>query len=246
MNIRIAGAALVVGVICLGVGGCGGRPTEAAPSAATSSTASAAPVRAGELVFEDSFEDDRNGWGVIDDPQNGTTKYAGGDYVWAFSGSMAHWLAEVVGKQYDSGTLDMLDVVVTAEATIESGKGVVGVFCRENPDTDAEWQWYEFVARDGFAAIRQGDAEGNLKVLAKTDSVHLPTGQPIAFEAVCANGNDGAAQLSLSLNGSSVLQATAEDPLKNGVAGLQAYTYPLHALMNIRWHDFAVHRAATQ
>ena len=42
---------------------------------------------------------------------------------------------------------------------------MIGVF-REVPDTDADFQWYEFVARDRFAAIHKADSEGNLEVLA--------------------------------------------------------------------------------
>jgi hypothetical protein len=137
----------------------------------------------------------------------------------------------------------MLDVVVRSAATIVEGQGVAGVFCRENPDTDAEWQWYEFVARDGFAAIRLADWEGNIETLAETDEVSLPLGEPIAFEAACVDSAGGVAQLSLALNGAPVLQATDDEPLENGVAGLQAYTYPAHDQLDIRWHEFAVYRA---
>ena len=45
----------------------------------------------------------------------------------------------------------------------------MGVFCREVPDTDADFQWYEFVVRDGYAAIRLADLAGNLDVLAETE-----------------------------------------------------------------------------
>lgn len=47
----------------------------------------------------------------------------------------------------------------------------------------------------------------------------------------------------LALNGSPVLQASDADPLGNGVSGLQAYTYPMHEQLDIRWHEFAVHSA---
>jgi hypothetical protein len=45
------------------------------------------------------------------------------------------------------------------------------------------------------------------------------------------------------MNGSPVLQASDPDPLVNGVSGLQAYTYPTHDQLDIRWHEFAVHSA---
>ncbi|MBA3802891.1 MAG: hypothetical protein H0X22_08300 [Acidimicrobiia bacterium] len=194
----------------------------------------------GDALFNDSFDDDRNGWGVIDDPQFGSTAFADGDQVWDFRGSVAHQLPAVLGDQYDRGELDMRDVVVRAEATILAGGGVIGVFCRETPDTDAEWQWYEFVARDGFAAIRHADLEGNLDVLAETDDVSLPDGEPLVIEAACVDDADGDAQLSLTLNGTDVLQATDDEPLGNGVPGLQAWTFPVHERMDIRWHEFTV------
>ena len=200
-------------------------------------------VPADEALFEDSFDDDSNRWGVVNDPQFGTAAFANGDYVWELRGSVAHWLPAVLGEQYDNDELDMLDVVVRTEATIEAGDGVIGVFCRETPDTDADWQWYEFVVRDGYAAIRQADQEANLDILAETDDVSLPVGEPITIEATCVDDANGAAQLSLTLNGTAVLDAIDDDdPLGNGVAGLQAWTFPVHEQMDIRWHEFSVHR----
>jgi hypothetical protein len=240
-------------VSALGAAGCGGddESSDATTAATTSSTAASATasttvVRSAtdSALFEDPFDDDRNGWGVVDDPHYGTAVFTDGDYVWQFRGSVAHWLPAALGEQYDRGELDMLDVVVRADATIVAGGGVVGVFCRETPDTDAEWQWYEFVARDGFAAIRRADSEGNLDVLAETNDVSLPTGDPFALEATCVDDVNGDAQLSMALQGTTVLDASDDDALGNGVAGLQAWTFPLHEQMDIRWHQFSVHAAS--
>jgi len=216
----------------------------ASASASTVAEATAAGSGPTAAIFEDPFDDDRNGWGILEDSEFGSATYEDGDYVWDFSGSLAHWIPEVLGAQYDRGELDMLDVIVRTEATILTGGGVIGVFCRETPDADAEWQWYEFVARDGYAAIRQADSEGNIEVLAETEDVALPTGQPIDFEAGCVDDASGAAQLSLTLNGALVLDAVDDDPLGNGVSGIQAWTFPQHEPMDVRWHEFAVHRAA--
>ena len=220
------------------------------PSAAPSTTAGAGSTTASQAEpsdavsdgtqFNDSFDDDRNGWGVIDESEFGTIAYEGGDYVWAFTGRVAHWIPAVLGDQFDRGELEMRDVVVKADVTVDSGGGVVGVFCRETADTDADYQWYEFVARDGFAAIRRADFESNIDVLAETDDVSLPIGTPIAFEATCLDDANGTAQLSLSLNGTSVLSATDDDPLGNGVSGLQAWTFPIHEQIDVRWHEFSV------
>jgi hypothetical protein len=187
-----------------------------------------------DVLFEDTFDDDRNGSGIIDHPEFGSATFADGDYVWALRGSSAHQLPMVLGEQYERGELDTLDVTVRAEATIDAGDGVIGLFCREHPDTDADFQWYEFVARDGFSAIRRADSEGNLDVLAETNDVSLPHGEPMTIEATCVDDNDGTA----------ALDVTDDDPLPNGAPGLQAYTYPIHEQIDIRWHDFTVTRPA--
>jgi hypothetical protein len=197
----------------------------------------------GEVLFADTFEDDRNGWGIIEHPDFGSTTYTDGDYAWVLRGSSGHLLPAVIGEQYDRGELDMLDVTVRAEATIDAGDGVIGLFCREVPDTDAQFQWYEFVARDGFAAIRRADLEGNLDVLAETDDVDAPLGQPMVIEATCFD-DDGTAMLTMSLNDAIVLDGSDDDPLDSGAPGLQAYTYPIHEQMDIRWNHFTVTSAA--
>ena len=212
-------------------------------TAATATTVAATDPPAGDVLFSDTFDDDRNLWGEVDG-EFGTAKFEGGDYVWAFTGSVSHWLPGVIGEQYDSGELEMLDVTVQADVTIDGGDGVVGVFCRETPDTDAEWQWYEFVARDGYAAIRVGDLEANLDVLAETDDVTLPPGEPFSIAGSCVNDADGNTQLTMSINDEQVLDASHDDPLDNGVVGLQVYTFPIHEQMDVRWHDFSVTTAS--
>jgi hypothetical protein len=243
MKTRTWLAALAVGV--LGLTGCGtSTANREAPRTSTdpvaSTTAPTASPTDANLLFLDTFDDDRNRWGVLDDPVGGTTSFAGGDYVWKFKGSVAHWLPEVLGEQYDHGELKMRDVAVRADLTIGSGGGVAGVACRENRDTDADFQWYEFVARDGFAAIRQSDVEGNIVVLAKTDKVSLPMGKAFTVEGVCVNDGAGQAHLAMSLDGNQVLETTRSDPLENGVPALQAWTSPRHSPMDIAWHEFSV------
>jgi hypothetical protein len=216
-------------------------PTTRAPMASTAPQTEPLDPPSAAVLFEEPFDDDRNGWGVLDDPEYGSAAYEGGDYVWELTGRVAHLLPKVLGDQYDRGELNMADVVVRAEATVVAGGGVIGVFCREEPDVDAEVQWYEFVARDGFAAIRRADLEGNIEVLAETEEATVPTGQPIAIEATCTDDDTGHAELSLTLDGDPVLTATSDHPLGIGPPGLQAWTFPMHEQMDIRWHEFSIH-----
>lgn len=67
------------------------------------------------------------------------------------------------------------------------------------------------------------------------------------MEAACVD-EGGQAQLSLTVNGEVTLQATHDEPLENGAAGLQAYDAPGVATgerFMIRWHEFSVSQAAS-
>ena len=213
----------------------------------TQADPAAAPT-AGEVLFEDALDDDGNGWAL---PENDLARfyYEDGDFIWESKQEnlRPHLLAATIGEAYDAGELEMRDVVVRADVTPVQGAAVAGVFCRENTDTDADFQWYEFVVRDGFAAIRIADSEGDLEVLAETDDLTLPMGEMFTLEAACVD-DGGQAQLWLSVNGDVTLQATDDDPLENGAAGLQAYDAPEAAAAErfiIRWHEFTVFQAAS-
>jgi hypothetical protein len=208
-------------------------PESAAPEANAPTAAS--------VLFSDELADDRNMWGEVDDPTHGTAKFVDGDYVWDFRGSVAHWLPGVLIEQFDDGTLRIPDAAVSATLTIESGDGVAGVFCREAADTDAEFQWYEFVVRDGFAAIRLADSEGNVEPLAESRDVSAVAGQPVTMVATCRDNADGQAELALALDGEIVAETVVDDPLPTGgLPGMQAWTFPVHEPMGIRWHRFEV------
>ena len=157
-----------------------------------------------------------------------------------------HLLAAPVADAFDRGELRMRDVVVRAAVTPERGAGAYGVFCREVRDTDSDFQWYEFIARDGYAAIRRADSAGHLDVLAVTKDVELPVGQEATLQAACTDDAQGRAHLWFSVNQDALLVTTDPHALGNGSAGLQAYDAPDKAAgsrLLIRWHDFTVYRA---
>ncbi|MBA3340069.1 MAG: hypothetical protein H0T54_10075, partial [Geodermatophilaceae bacterium] len=204
---------------------------------------------AGEVLFSDPLDDDQNGW-AQGETEAARFSYEDGDFIWESKQEnlRPHLLATTVGEAYDAGELDLRDVVVRADVTPVQGAAVAGVYCRETPDTDAEFQWYEFVVRDGYAAIRLADSEGELEVLAETDDLPLPIGEMFKMEAACVDDGDQA-QLWLSVNGNVTLQATDDDPLEDGTAGLQAYDAPEAASAErfiIRWHEFTVFQAASR
>ena len=227
------------------VAGVDGAPSNPSSAATPATTPDAAADEVSSL--SDSFENDRNGW-ALPPSEGGTTTMEGGDFVWESKQPhlRPHVLATTLGEAYDQGRLTMTDVVVRASVTVERGAAAVGVFCREVPDTDADFQWYEFVLRDGYAAIRVADLAGNFDVLKDTRDVEVTHGSPIALEAICLDAADGSATLTFTMDGRPVLEARAEDPLGNGVAGLQAYDAAEEESAErflLAWHDFAVEPA---
>jgi hypothetical protein len=239
----MTGALGAMSTALLLVAGC----TSSSGSEADSSRPTGSPPSAGQRLFADTFDDDHNLW-TLPESENGRTEMVGGDLVWEAKRAAdlrPHLLAAPIADAFDRGELRMRDVVVRAAFTTVRGSGAMGVFCREVRDTDSDFQWFEFVARDGYAAIRRADAAGHLDVLATTTKVDLPLGQRATMEAVCTDTADGKTRLWLSLDGTAVLETTSAEQLGNGAAGLQGYDSPdrgSSARFLVRWHDFAVYR----
>jgi hypothetical protein len=253
--VRTGVAWLAVAGLVTALGGCSDDPdrpagdaagVDVAPSAAGSTSASA-PEAADELTtFSDSFDDDANHWG-LPPSEAGSASVEAGDFVWDSKEfeQRPHLLAGPVIDAFDQGTLEMTDVTVSASVTLQRGAPALGVFCREVPDADSDFQWYEFVVGDGYAAIRLADSAGNLEPLAETKDASLPVGTAASLSASCVTDDDSAS-LSLSLDGVVLLTTQAGDPLGNGGAGLQGYDASQDQAdepMLVAWHDFAVQPA---
>ena len=73
-----------------------------------------------------------------------------------------------------------------------------------------------------------------------TTELALPAGTTFTLEGTCTTLDDGTAELRLAVNGDEVLTATDADPILGGIVGQQAYTYPIHAPMTVRWNSFTV------
>jgi hypothetical protein len=193
----------------------------------------------------ETFDDDANGW-ALPPSDEATTEVVGGDFVWETKqpGLRPHLIAGTLGEAFDAGRLEMIDVRVTATVTPRRGAAAFGLFCREVPDTDADFQWYEFVVRDGYSAIRLADSAGNLEPIEEGDAV-VPTGEVAELEVTCVD-EGGEATLTLGLNGEELLQARVSAPLGNGAPGLQAYDASADESderLLLAWHDFAVESA---
>ncbi|MGH8893354.1 MAG: hypothetical protein ACRDWY_08635 [Actinomycetes bacterium] len=233
-------------VAAVGFAGCSDSNADA-EGAGQDESAPPAP-KPGRTLFTDPLDDDRNGW-ALPDNHLGSMEYVDGDFVWHSKepNLRPHLLAAPIADQFDAGTLEMQDVVVTADVTSARGAAAMGVFCREVTDTDADFQWYEFVVRDGYAAIRHADSAGRLELLAETKTLDIPDGAKTSVQAACVDDEQGRAQLWLSVDGATTLHTTVDDGLGNGAAGLQAYDAPEGATAGrfvIRWHEFTVSEPA--
>lgn len=233
----MAAATLVAGLA--GCGGATSAATSTGPAASTSPSSSARFPAAGAVILHDTFDDDTNGWGVVDDPQFGSARYDGGAYVWNTTGRVVSLVPATLGERFDAGSLSMSDVVMAADVTIVKGDGVVGLQCRNSPDTDADYQWYDFVARDGYAAIRLSDDKSNIDVLAESRDVSLPVGERFSIGAACITAG-GDVRLDMTIDGRHVLSTSAPAKATDGVPGLVGWTYPLHSELAVTWDDFTV------
>jgi hypothetical protein len=243
-------APAAVGVLAVGLAGCGGAssevPSSADPASSTvvSATPSSAFPAAGSALLEEPFDDDSHGWGVVDDPEFGSARFDGGQYVWKTTGRVVALVPASLGEQFDAGTLSMSDVVLAADVTITKGGGVVGLQCRNSPDTDAGYQWYDFVARDGYVAIRLSDDRSNIEVLAERKDVSIPTGTRFSIGAACITAGDDV-ELSMAIDDERVLSTTAPAAATDGVPGIVGWTYPLHSELDVSWDDLTISRPAS-
>jgi hypothetical protein len=234
-SVRTWLAPAAAAVLAAGLAGCGGTTSSASP---TPSAPASFPER-GEVILHDPFDDDSNGWGVIDSPEYGTAHYEGGGYVWRTTGRVVSLVPEILGKKFDSGALSMSDVVMDADVTIKKGGGVVGLQCRNSPDTDAGYRWYDFVARDGYVAIQLADDRSNIDVLAESKDVTIPLGKPFSISGACITVGDDV-QLTVAINHVPLLTATVPAKPTDGAPGLVGWTHPMHSELDATWDQFTV------
>jgi hypothetical protein len=257
------GAVLAAGLFAvLGASACSADGSQApgaaagvddAPATNTTGSPTSTPTETVSTIDEDTissmrdtFENDTNGWALPPGPL-GSLTITGGDFVWESSEPMLrpHISAATLVEAYDAGRLDMTDVRVTASVTPARGAAAFGVTCREVPDSDSDFQWYEFVVRDGYAAIRLADSAGHLETLEEGEA-GVSSGEKVTIQATCVDTTAGTAELTLSVDGEQLLQANVPEPLGNGVPGLQAYDASEEESsdrMLLAWHDFAVEPA---
>lgn len=179
------------------------------------------------ILFQDSFDNPRSGWGK-DQREQFERGYRNGEY--SIELRTPNWFvwAHPAGK--------FTDVSVEVNARLASGApdGHFGVLCRY---VDAENFYYFGVSADGYYAIFRRTGE-NVKILTGDGSGMLPspairTGERNHIRAVCQGD-------SLSLYVNDEMIATASDrTLTRGYVGLGAGSGPGGSTL-IQFDDFVV------
>src|SRR5215211_889928 len=93
MNIRVTRLAATVGIAGL-VGGLAGCGESASSGPEPRATVAPSLPPAGDLILQESFDDDTNGWGIVHHPEFGDADYEDGTYVWKTTGRVVSLVPE--------------------------------------------------------------------------------------------------------------------------------------------------------
>ncbi|QAY69763.1 hypothetical protein [Xylanimonas protaetiae] len=157
----------------------------------------------------------------------GRARFDRGAYVTEATGApLVGAFPDELVRSVESGEVDLTDVVIESTIVMEQRGEVAGVYCRQGTDTDSDFQHYEFMVRDGYATIRIADNNVQIDVLAETRRLSLPRGEEIAIQATCVGEETRGVDLSLTVDGVLVLQASTDVVLPGGIVGLLMYPRP--------------------
>jgi hypothetical protein len=250
---RKGSGALAVALV-LAVTGCSGddggdAEDDAAPTseAEDTTTTTVAEEEDAQVLIEDSFDDDSNGWGpegLATDDQ--TAEIADGAFSFSVTADQYASVPEgqtlvpnlVWPSVIDGVAPELADTRVEVEA--QSGAtGAVGVACRiaDPSPTSTDYSAYLFtVGGSGLAAINEVEDDGtfnNLAIAPEYDTENPPTELPIDGAVVdwedgqtytlglqCIDAADGV-ELTGTLDGEAVISTVdSDDPIPTGTAGI--------------------------
>ena len=219
MNLAIRKVALLaaLGVVAIGCG----DDTESIPAGAD-----------GKVVFEDTLDDNSNGW--LDHPG---APFRNGEWEWNDMPAGGPELTPdaLTGKSPEA-------VSVSASVTMREGSAFRAVACRYKPGADRFVHGYELGIDGRRGLIRKVQEGFPPKVLARSD-LAVANGRKVRITGRCIP--DGKPlNLTLVIDGKIVTQARDEDPFPRGDSGLRANPQPGNeGTADLSWDDFAVREA---
>ena len=169
-------------------------------------------VRSGTTatVFEDGFDDDSQGWTTGSSP-GVTVATGGGQQVWTLKSAGIREILRPFTMQDD-----LRDMEVTADVVSIDRGATLAVLCRKG----------QVAAEDGSYAFRLGGAGASIvgpeqtAPLGSDPSVAVPAG-PFSLTGRCVDVG-GVTRLEMLIDGEVVLTAESDEPLRPGVAGIEA------------------------
>ena len=186
----------------------------------------------GKVVFEDTLDDNDNGW--FDHP---AAPFRNGQWEWNDipSGGPAFAPEALHGKSPEA-------VSVSASVTMREGKAFRAVGCRYKSGADGFVQGYELGIDGRRGLIRKVQEGFPPKVLVRRD-LAVPNGRKVRITGRCIPDGEPLA-LTLVVDGKIVTQARDEDPYPRGDSGLGATPGPgSDGTADLSWDDFVVREA---
>ncbi len=222
-------ARLLVGGLLVLIASCSGGVQDAGGGTTGPVSSSAAPTgaadpgtppTAGAVVLEEPFDDDRNGWGTLEDA-GASAGYADGDYVLRTPAPGAFGAVPAPAPTLPASLVADLDV------RVPTGGATVALTCdaRETAAGGGELRFYALAVGEREALITRATSTTLLpqgRVLARAPS-SVDLTQPHRLEAACVTRGTGRA-LFLLVDGTLLLSALDPDPLPAGTVGFVVET----------------------
>lgn len=226
------------------LGGCGGGDSgggdeSAAEGAATTTTTvstGAAALDEAEVLIADEMDDDANGWGEIDVPSF-VSGFDDGAYI-----IEPRVAAQPILVFPDALGADVVDARVATTVTTDVA-GFVGVYCRAANAAPFEWYTLAVQPATGDYSIDRwfNDSPENFEpttlIAGRDDALVAATSEIVG---TCQGEDGGPIDLTLSVGGEVVAEATDDDGLGVGTAGVAAMAVDENGTFAPRFEDFEV------
>lgn len=193
-------------------------------------TLSSAPAL-GTLAFASKFSKPVTGW-PASHTKLAVNSYAGGGYL-------LHPLTRTAFDTVTAPSNVMTSIeTVTATASLESGQGVWGIWCR-GTDSHATESYQFWISHAGAVSIVTPQGQTPWVYLQGVDVT-----KPTTLTARCADANPGPVQLTLSVNGRQVVtQRVSANLLGPGFSGIEAAGFSDVAgpIAQVRFSRYAIY-----
>jgi hypothetical protein len=216
--------ALTVLLLAAAAAGCGGGGKAASSSSSSTSSSStrkssssdqqtdtetdssdvatdASDTGGSEIVLNEDFKTDENGWGPTSNDLF-TSTLGGGEFTWDVHKSGAiDYFPDSLKSRFSDGSLS--NVLIDATVTLDDANAVAAVGCRSTAGQTPDGYLFTIDAKK-TAHILAIDSSGKVDDLNAGSfpfSTNVEVGQPAEIEAECQDTDDGRTKLTFTLDG---------------------------------------------